>query len=204
VHVSIPQIQEEPSPPPAPITSLAEFVQQAPNWTAQLFDHLQSYETQQLSVLSALATNQKISIYTHGTHESKKGAFAWTIQVNANVLWEGHGNARGEPMSANQAHAYGYTFLSTVIEFHGAYSAPQTTIKVFSDSKGWQARKKWFFDRIVDRPREYSYPDHDVTLQIEAVANGLKPQIQLSDLIVPSYRPATAQGQAGGMPPPIH
>jgi beta-mannanase len=121
VPVAIPQIQEEPPTPPAPITSLAEFVQQAPGWTAQLFDHLQSYKTQQqwvlsalatnqnvsiythgtheykkgalqsyktqqLSVLSALATNQKISIYTHGTHESKKGTFAWTIQVNANVL----------------------------------------------------------------------------------------------------------------------
>jgi hypothetical protein len=80
------QIQEEPSTPPAHVTSLAEFIQHVPNWTAQLFDYLQSNETQQLSVLSALATNQKISIYTHGTHKSKKGTFAWTIQVNANVL----------------------------------------------------------------------------------------------------------------------
>jgi hypothetical protein len=69
---------------------------------------------------------------------------------------------------------------------------------VFSDSKGWQAQKKWFFDRIVDRPREYSYPYHDVTLQIEAVAHGLKPQFQLKDLIVPSHKPATKKGQAGG------
>jgi hypothetical protein len=74
---------------------------------------------------------------------------------------------------------------------------------VFSNSKGWQAQKKWFFDRIVDRPREYSYPDHDATLQIEAVAHGLKPQIQLKDLVVPSYKPVTKKGQAGGTPPPI-
>jgi hypothetical protein len=140
VHVAIPQIQEEPSSQPTPNTSLAEFAQQAPDWTAQLFDHLQSYETQQKSVQSALATNLKASIYTHGTHESKKGAFAWTIQVNDNVLWEGSGNARGEPMNSNRAHAYGYlaaiTFLSRLIEFYDAYSSPRTTIKVFSDSKG--------------------------------------------------------------------
>jgi hypothetical protein len=198
-HVAIPQIQEEPTPPSVPATSLEEFVQQAPNWTTQLFDHLQSYETQQQSVLSALATNQKISIYTHGTHESKKGAFVWTIQANDKVLWEGSGNARGEPMSANRAQAYGYraaiTFLSRLIEFYNAYSTPRTTIKVFSDSKGWQVQKKWFFDRIVDRQREYSYPDHDVTLQIEAVAHSLKPQIELKDLLVPSYKPATKKAK---------
>jgi hypothetical protein len=63
-------------------------------------------------------------------------------------------------------HAYGYlaaiTFLSRLTKFYNAYSTPRMTIKMFSDSKGWQAQKKWFFDRIVDRPREYSYPDHDV------------------------------------------
>ena len=110
-------------------------------------------------------------------------------------------------MNANRAQVYGYlaaiTFLSRLIEFYSAYSAQRTTIKVLSDSKGWQAQKKWFFDRIVDRPREYSYPDHDVTLQIEAVTNGLKPQIELKDLVVPSYTPETTQSQAGGTHPPI-
>jgi hypothetical protein len=71
---------------------------------------------------------------------------------------------------------------------------------VFSDSKSWQAQKKWYFDRIVDRPREYSYRDHDVTLQIEAVTNGMKPQIQLKDLVVPSYKPTKAKGQTEGKP----
>jgi hypothetical protein len=63
-------------------------------------------------------------------------------------------------MSANWAQAYGYlaaiTFLSRQIKFYGAYSAPRKTIMVFSDSKGWQAQKKWFFDRIVGRLRKYS------------------------------------------------
>jgi hypothetical protein len=190
VPVAIPQIQEKPPTLPAPLTSLAEFVQQAPGWTAQLFDHLQSYETQQQWVLSALATNQNVSIYTHGTHEYKKGAFAWMVQVNANVLWEGSSNARGEPMSAHQAQAYGFlaaiTFLSILIEFYRAYSAPQKTIEIISDSKGWQAQKKWLLDRIVDRPREYSYTHDNVTVHIEAVTNGLKPQIQLKDLVAPS------------------
>jgi hypothetical protein len=86
-------------------------------------------------------------------------------------------------MSANRAQAFGFlaaiTFLSILIEFYGAYSAPQKTIEIFSDSKGWQAQKKWFLDRVVDRPREYSYPNHDVTRQIEDVANCLEPQIRL-------------------------
>jgi hypothetical protein len=86
-------------------------------------------------------------------------------------------------MNANWAQAYRYlapiTFLSRLIEFYCVYSTPGTMKKVFSDSKGWQAQKQWFFDWIVDRLREFSYPDHDITLQIEAVANGLKPRSNL-------------------------
>jgi hypothetical protein len=110
-------------------------------------------------------------------------------------------------MSANRAQAFGFlaaiTFLSILIEFYGAYSAPQKTIEIFSDSKGWQAQKKWLLDRTVDRPREYSYTHHNVTLQIEAVTNGLKPQIQLKDLVAPSYEPVTMKGQAGETSPRI-
>jgi hypothetical protein len=82
---------------------------------------------------------------------------------------------------------------SRTVEFYGAYAAPRTTIKIASDSKSWQSRKAWFFDRIVDRPRDYSYPDHDAMLQIEAAVKALKPQIRVKDILVPGYKPKEAK-----------
>jgi hypothetical protein len=209
LHVNIPRGRDEPPPKPTDRSaSFIEYLREGPEWEKQMFANVRSHETPERSVMSAMAAKQQLTIYVHGTCEQEKGAFGWSFHVEGNLIWEGSGSARGEPMSNSRAHAYGYLasvmFLAKTIEFYGAYAAPRTTVKLFSDSKSWQARKTWFFERIVDRPREYSYPDHDVTLQIETVMNDLKPQIRLLDLLVPSYKPSKAKKGSPAQTPTIH
>jgi hypothetical protein len=94
-------------------------------------------------------------------------------------------------MSAKRFQANGYLA-------DGSTSTVGTTIKVISHSKRWKSQKKWFSSRIVDRPIEYSYTT--TTLQIEAITNGLKPQIQLKDLVVTSKKLATRKIEKAGRP----
>jgi hypothetical protein len=209
VHVYIPPRLEAPPPkPPDRSTSFVEFLRNGPEWEKELYENVRSYESLSRSILSAMAAGQQLTIYVHGKSEREKGAFGWSIHVDGSILWEGSGSARGDPMSNARAHAYGYlasvTFISRTVEFYGAYAAPRTTITIASDSKSWQSRKVWFFDRIVDRPRDYSYPDHDVTLQIEAAVKALKPQIRVKDILVPGYKPKEAKKGPSEQLPLIH
>jgi hypothetical protein len=139
---------------------------------------------------------------------ARKGSFWMSIHVDGNLIWEGSGSARGEPTCNARAHAYGYlasvTFISRTVEFYGAYAAPRTTVRIASDSKSWQSRKAWFFDVLLDRPTDYSYPDHDVTLQIEAIVKALKPQINVTDVLVPGYKSREAKKGPPAQFPLIH
>lgn len=62
-------------------------------------------------------------IVSDGSHKEEKGTYGWVIATDTNVVWQGNGRARGNPMNSHRAEAYGMlaslVFLRHVTRFMG-------------------------------------------------------------------------------------
>ncbi|WP_317203152.1 hypothetical protein [Janthinobacterium sp.] len=114
-----------------------------------------------------------IMIVSDGGAKDDKGYFGWIIGTKHEVLWEGQGPARGNPMTAQRAEAYGKLSWICFLKHYVAFLDIQVRCEVssFCDNMGVIQQTPFSTSNTA---REAILPDYDILKEIKTQQENLR------------------------------
>ena len=157
------------------ILSWKKYVKSLPEWTRDLIGTTRGNKCTRGLCTELCDENATIMVVSDGGHFQKSGSFGWVIGTSTEVLWEGLGIARGQPMSSYRAEAYGklawLCFLLHYARFLGIEI--KCKIKNFCDNISVVRQMAAMREKTA---RDARQPDFDVIWQILETQDQLKQQ----------------------------
>ena len=120
-----------------------------------------------------------ILVVSDGSCKDGCGSFGWAIGTQFELLWEGAGVARGSPMTAYRAEAYGKLAWLCFLEHYSTFMGIEIKCEILSYCDNSEVIKQSRFNKNPASAGEAKRADYDVINQIQEVQEQLRKRSKL-------------------------